>query len=182
VAEILLQRTQAETVAGFFPRFVKCFPSWKRLAEITEEELQEWFKPIGLWRRRAASLYTLANEMARRRGRFPRKRDEIEALPGIGQYIGNAVLLFCYGERHPLLDTNMARVLERYFGPRKLVDIRYDPYLQSLARDVVTGDNPALVNWAILDLAALVCVQKTPHCHECPLADGCRFARDQGST
>lgn len=31
----------------------------------------------------------------------------------------------------------MARVLERYFGPRKLADIRYDPYLQDLAtRDI----------------------------------------------
>lgn len=181
LAEILLQRTQAETVASFFPGFVKRFPSWKKLAEATEEELQECFKPIGLWRRRAASLNRLANEMAMRRGRFPREREKLEVLPGVGQYIANAVLMFCHGESQPLLDANMARVLERYFGPRKLVDIRYDPYLQSVAREVVTGDSARLVNWAVLDLAALVCEQKTPRCSVCPVVERCRFAREQGS-
>jgi A/G-specific adenine glycosylase len=182
LAELLLQRTQAETVAIFFPKFVKRFPSWRKLAKASEEELQEMFKPIGLWRRRSASLYKLANEIANKRGRFPREREELEALPGVGQYIANAVLMFCYGEPQPLLDASMARVLERYFGPRKLVDIRYDPYLQSLAKEVVDGDSPALVNWAMLDLAALVCTLTDPQCRICPLADGCRFARDQDST
>lgn len=176
IAEILLQRTQAETIRNFFPIFVKKYPSWKQLAKATEEELQEDFKPIGLWRRRAASLKSLADEMARRQGRFPRDREDIEALPGIGQYIANAVLLFCHNEAQPLLDASMARVLERYFGPRKLVDIRYDPYLQALAKKVVSGDGPAIINWAILDHAALVCQQKEPVCHSCTLNHECRYA------
>jgi A/G-specific adenine glycosylase len=179
LAEVLLQRTQAESVTSFFPRFVKRFPSWKRLAQATEKELQDWFKPIGLWRRRAASLHKLANEVAKRGGRFPRKREEIEAMPGIGQYIANAVLMFCHGEPQPLLDASMARVLERCFGPRKLVDIRYDPYLQSLAREVVAGDAAILVNWALLDLAALVCKREKPQCGICPIIDGCLYARER---
>lgn len=181
LAEVLLQRTQAETVASFFSVFVKHFPSWQKLAEATKEELQEYFKPIGLWRRRAASLVKLADEMAKRGGQFPRQRQEIEALPGIGQYIANAVLMFCHSDPQPLLDTNMARVLERYFGPRKLVDIRYDPYLQSLAKEVVTGDDATLVNWAILDLASLICRQKMPLCDICSLVDGCRFVKGRNS-
>ena len=32
VCEVLLQRTRAETVAKFFPLFIKDFPSWKSLA------------------------------------------------------------------------------------------------------------------------------------------------------
>ena len=75
--------------------------------------------------------------MAKRNGRFPSTRVEVEALPGVGQYITNATLLLCHGEAQPLLDVNMARVLERVFGPRKLVDIRYDPYLQNLAFEIV---------------------------------------------
>jgi len=64
----------------------------------------------------------------------------------------------------------MARVLERYFGPRKLADIRYDPYLQKLAHRVVDCEAPAAVNWAILDLAALVCKARGPRCSQCPLS------------
>jgi A/G-specific adenine glycosylase len=175
IAEVLLQRTQAGSVARFFRGFVRRFPSWAVLSTATEEELGEYLKAIGLWRRRAASIRLLAGEMAGRRGRFPRTREEVQALPGVGQYIANSILLFCHREAQPLLDVNMARVLERYFQPRKLADIRDDPYLQALARAVVSGEDPVAMNWAILDHAALVCKQRTPLCETCPVAAGCRY-------
>jgi A/G-specific adenine glycosylase len=112
--------------------------------------------------------------MKARRGRFPYTREDIEPLPGIGQYIANAVLLFCHGEAQPLLDANMARVLERYFGPRRLADIRYDPYLQVLAKRVVSCGDPISMNWAILDFASFVCALR-PKCEACPLKEACMF-------
>jgi A/G-specific adenine glycosylase len=173
IAEILLQRTRAETIAIFFKDFIQDFPSWKILSQADQEQLQHYLKPIGLWRRRASTLHSLAQEMARRNGRFPPTREEIEALPGIGQYIANAVLLFCHNIPQPLLDVNMARVLERVFGPRKLSDIRYDPYLQDLALNLVCCQSSKKINWAILDLAATICLIKNPRCNECPLSKIC---------
>jgi len=178
ITEILLQRTRAETVAGFFPQFIREYPSWRRLSRASIEDLQHYLKPIGLWRRRAVSIRKLALEMTKRNGRFPRERAEIEALPGIGQYNANAVLLFCHGEPQPLLDVNMARVLERVFGPRKLVDIRYDPYLQQLAMRVVQCKTPTKLNWAILDLASAICLPRKPRCSTCPLVTMCQWAHD----
>lgn len=96
-------------------------------------------------------------------------------LPGIGQYNANAVLLFYHHQAQPLLDSNMARVLERFFGPRQLADFRYDPYLQALALSVISHRGPAEMNWAILDLAALVCRLKSPSCERCPLALKCSY-------
>jgi len=177
VSEILLQRTRADTVAAFFPRFLKRFPGWGHLAAAGEEEMRAFLEPIGLWRRKASSLRALGQEMQRRKGRFPCTRTEIEALPGIGQYIANAILLLCHGQPQPLLDVNMARVLERIFGPRQMVDIRYDPYLQILARRVVGKGNPVKLNWAILDLAAMICTPRDPKCPQCPLVSTCKFAR-----
>ncbi|MGI9075491.1 MAG: hypothetical protein ACR2JB_30150 [Bryobacteraceae bacterium] len=176
IAEILLQRTRAETIATFYPAFLKRFPSWKALAQATEESLREYLQPIGLWRRRSRTLVALAQEMMRRRGIMPKDRTSIEALPGVGQYIANAVQLFAHGTPRPLLDVNMARVLERHFGPRQLVDIRYDPYLQDLAHDIVRRRSSAAVNWAILDLAARVCTIRTPSCSNCPLNNTCQYA------
>src|SRR5262245_38294356 len=71
LSEILLQRTRAETVGSFLPEFVQKFPSWKKLATASEQDLQSYFQPIGLWRRRASAVQKLAKEMARRSGRFP---------------------------------------------------------------------------------------------------------------
>jgi A/G-specific adenine glycosylase len=177
IAEFLLQRTRAETVSAYFSAFTSRFPSWKSLSEATVEEVADSLKPIGLWRRRSVSLTELAKEMTRRGGRFPASRHEVEALPGVGQYIASAIMIFSADQAEPLLDVNMARVLERVFGPRKLVDIRYDPYLQDLARRVVRSSESKRLNWAILDLAALVCTTRAPRCDRCPLKRSCRFFR-----
>ena len=175
VAEILLQRTRANVVGVFLPVFLDRFPSWEALSHASEREIGTLLQPLGLWRRRAKSLKKLAIEMSLRKGHFPRTRTEIESLPGVGQYIASAVLLFSRGAAEPLLDVNMARVLERYFGPRTLVDIRYDPFLQNLARLVLSKADAVALNWAILDLAALVCTSRTPLCGECPLRSACLY-------
>ena len=180
VVEMLLQRTRAETVAAHFPGFIEEYPSWRALCGASLGRLRRHVQPLGLWRRRAISLKALAKEMSARNGRFPKSREEIEQLPGVGQYIANSILLLCHGRPEPLLDVNMARVLERVFGPRKLADIRYDPYLQSLAKKVVRCRSAREINWAILDLAATVCLPRRPRCQECPASSLCTFRRDQG--
>jgi A/G-specific adenine glycosylase len=176
VSEVLLQRTRAETVAEFYPRFVKRFPGWNHLALSTGQDLRKFLEPIGLWRQRSVSLRALAQEMQSRRGRLPATREEIESLPGVGQYIASAAMVFCQGGREPLLDVNMARVLERCFRPRKLVDIRYDPWLQALARAAVNHRRAREINWAVLDLAAAICTIRNPRCDICPLRSCCRYA------
>jgi len=175
IAEVLLQRTQAETVSRFYPRFIKKFPSWKSLTKARKKDLQVFLKPIGLWRQRANAIKNLSAEMAKRNGRFPKTREEIEKIPAVGQYIANAVLMFCHGQPQPLLDVNMARVLERFFGPRKLADIRYDPYLQKLARDVLPKRRFKEFNWAILDFAALICKPRNSFCDKCCLSQRCNY-------
>ena len=149
IAEVLLQRTRAETVAEFFPIFVTRYPSWSQLAMADEHELIALIRPVGLWRRRSTTLMNLAREMVKRNGRFPKDREQLEALPGVGQYIASSIMLLCHNNPQPLLDANMARVLERYFGPRKLSDIRYDPYLQHLAKTVVDCSDSIALNWAV---------------------------------
>lgn len=182
IAEVLLQRTKAETIATFFPFFIKQYPSWKSLSSVNKTRLKKDLKPIGLWKRRSDTLKRLSTVMAKRGGRFPRTRVEIEELPGVGQYIANAILMFCQDEPQPLLDVNMARVLERFFGPRKLADIRYDPYLQKLAREVLPKKRYKEFNWAILDFASIICRVHRPFCNKCCLESKCRSSRCESRT
>lgn len=187
VAEVLLQRTKADAVNRMFADFISRYPSWPKLAEASAKDLENMLKPLGLWKRRAVSLQALAAIMATRRGRYPKSRAEVESLPGVGQYICNAILMFDQGRCEALLDINLARVLERVFGPRKLSDIRYDPYLQKLALGMVQNEIPSRVNWAFLDLASLICTIRAPKCEVCPLKGDCcyaqtaRFASDSAS-
>lgn len=180
ISEVLLQRTRAETVAAFFPKFLASFPSWSELNQASERKLQAQLKPIGLWRRRATSIKRLACAMTALNGAFPTCPADLSTLPSVGQYVGNAVMLFAHRRPAPLLDSGMARVLERFFGPRKLADIRDDPYLQALSHAVV-AKSPITTNWALLDFAALVCAPK-PKCGDCPLSSHCQFVRGRGQS
>lgn len=182
VVEVLLQRTQAGTVERFFSGFIRRFRSWSDVSAASIEDLAEVLRPIGLWRRRAGALKALASEMVRRRGVFPIHRRQIEALPAVGQYMASAVLLFAHRRPEPLLDANMARVLERVFESRRLADIRYDVWLQALARALVRSEQPAELNWAVLDVAALCCRHSKPACADCPLKPKCNYFAERAAS
>lgn len=175
--EVLLQRTTASAVAGFYEAFFARFPGWDQLAAAPTESLEEFLKPLGLWRRRAASLIGLARYARDNSGDFPADPADHAAIPAVGQYVSNAILMFQHGHSAPLIDANMARVIERFLRPRRLVDIRHDPWLQEAARWLVRGRGPEATNWAVLDFAAVVCKARVPICPSCPVRSRCSFYR-----
>lgn len=172
--EVLLQRTRAEVVAAIFCSFFQRYPTWNALAGSELLELEEVLRPLGLWRRRAQSLKSLATYAAGHDGVFPSVESELRSVPAVGQYVANAVLMFQHGQARPLVDVNMARVLERFVRPRRLADIRYDPWLQAASHWLVRTGDPREVNWAVLDFAALVCRARQPNCLECPVKARCK--------
>lgn len=175
VSEILLQRTSAQAVSETVTHFLKEFPSWEALSDAEVEEIGKLIEPLGLWRRRSKRLKELGAAMVNREGELPTTRQELERLPGIGQYIANAILLLCFGKAEPLLDSNMARVLERVFEERELSDIRDDPFLQQLSRRLIGEREAVKLNFAILDLGGTVCRPRSPRCDECPLSQHCTY-------
>jgi A/G-specific adenine glycosylase len=175
IAEIFLQRTKAETVNRFLSQFFKAYSNWEKLGAATEEELQIALKPIGLYKQRAKRLFKLTQEIKARSGQLPTERNQVEELSMMGQYLTNAYELYILKKKAPLLDVNMARLLERFFGERKMADIRHDPYLQTLAYRVVNVENSKELNWAILDFAALVCKKNNPRCPDCLFKSRCKY-------
>lgn len=171
--EVLLQRTRAETVAGFYQGFFERFPSWQELADAPADELEEFLKPIGLWKRRSASLRALAAYAAEHGGSFPSSYEDLLKVPAVGQYVAHAILMFQHEKRFPLIDVNMARVVERFVRPRKLADIRHDPWLQEASKWLVHSGNPRIVNWAVLDFASLTCRSRNPSCSSCMVSRRC---------
>lgn len=175
IAEVLLQRTKAETIAKFYILFLKTYPTWESLKRTRVKTLEKVLSPIGLYKQRSMLLKKLAEEMVKLNGILPKKKEEIEKLPFAGQYITNAILQYIFNKPAPLLDVNMSRVLERFFGSRELEDIRHDPYLQDLAWRVVEHSDSKKINWGVLDFASLVCKSNKPICDECPIKNRCNY-------
>jgi A/G-specific adenine glycosylase len=171
VVEILLKQTRAPAVERIWSAFFASFPEWAALAEAHTSEIEAVIRPLGLWRQRAEALRSLASIMRSRE--FSTEPDELHALPGVGDYVASAILLFAHQQRRPLLDVNMARVLERLFGTRRQADIRRDKALRALATSLVDHQECATLNWAVLDLGAVVCAARTTSCARCPLEHLC---------
>lgn len=177
LAEILLQQTQAGRVEKFLDEFFCRYPTLESIASEDEEQLALVLAPLGLQNRRARRIKQLVTVLLENGGQVPRTRDGLLGLPGVGQYVANAYLCVAHGLALPSLDVNMARILERLFGPRQLVDIRYDPHLRETSNLVVqSAGDPRLVNWAMLDLGALYCTARAPKCEHCPLNSCCMTA------
>ena len=170
VTEILLQQTTAAAVAKLYGPFYDQFPTWQALNAASEGELSASLKVLGLVNQRTKRLKQLAAWVAGHGWRLPATRGELETVPGIGQYVASALLAVKYGEPEPLLDVNMARVLERFFGVRELADIRDDPWLQTTSRRTLPGK---AMGWATLDFAATICLARAPRCNECRLRERC---------
>jgi len=175
ISEFLLKRTTAKSDSDLYYKFTNKYPNWKALSNITETELQEDLKPIGLWKQRAKSLKDLSKEMIKRNGKFPNQRKDLEALPGIGLYIASSILLFYFKQKEPLLDSNMARVIQRYTGLKTSNNISADKELYKIACDFVNVDDPIAINWSILDFSAKVCNYRLPDCNNCPLTLECSY-------
>lgn len=183
IAEILLQRTRSDSVVRHYEAFLSKYNSWTVIVNTSIDELQEDLKPLGLWRQKSLALNSLATAIIENGGTLPINRADLENLPAIGQYIANAILVSFDQEPAPLMDVNMARVLERVFGPRNLADIRDDPYLQTLSRKLLQkSESPLPLNWAILDLGGLICTARNPNCKLCPLNRYCQHYNQHATT
>jgi A/G-specific adenine glycosylase len=81
-------------------------------AEPAGEAIRQWGR-LG-YPRRALRLHEAAKAITDRHGGLvPADLDELLALPGVGAYTARAVASFAYGRRHPVVDTNVRRVVAR---------------------------------------------------------------------
>ena len=114
-AEFFLQRTGAEQAASVFKVFIKRFPSLKAATSAEPRRIKKLMKPLGLNHRADAFVIALSQLGRDQHGKMPNRADRFLTLHGVGKYIARATLSFGYGKRVGILDSNVARVLARYF-------------------------------------------------------------------
>ncbi len=193
VSEFMLQQTQVNRVADYYPRFLARFPDLASLARAPARQVREAWEGLGYYAR-ASHLHALARSVARSgSGTLPRDPDELVKLPGIGPYTAGAVATFAYEQPVPAVDTNVARVIRRvFFGeplarrparghgpqPKPPVAARRSllPRIWQLARVLVpkNGKRAWRFNQAMMELGAVICVARRPRCPRCPVQSACR--------
>jgi A/G-specific adenine glycosylase len=174
VAEVLLQRSRGITVAKVYDELFRRWPDPEHLARAREASIAAVIRPLGLVRR-AATLRALANEIVAI-GEVPPQVERLTQLPGVGRYAAGATLAVAFDEPAPVVDGVTARVYRRYFGSHTELPASADQDLWLLVREASPKRAVREWNWAVLDLASMVCLPKVPKCAECPLRDHCSWA------
>jgi A/G-specific adenine glycosylase len=180
ISEIMLQQTRVAAVIPYFEKFCATFPDIKTLAQAKESEVLRLWSGLGYYSR-ARNMQAAAQQIVRDHGgTFPTEPEKIRALRGIGAYTTNAILSIAFGEKHAVLDGNVARVVARLIAIRG--DLRESAnwsLLQKTADTLLAHKSPGNWNQAMMELGATICTPRAPQCLICPVEKFCR-ARQLG--
>lgn len=174
VSEIMLQQTQVDRVVDFYRRWLKQFPTWKKLSSASNAQVIHAWAGLG-YNRRALTLRDVARHVVE--NGLPDSEEDWLAIKGIGPYTAAAVSAFAQRRRTLPIDTNIRRVLGRLLLGKPFPTLADDETIRFkadaiLPRRVAYWDVPQ----AIFDLATSICT-KNPACVSCPLRRECKAAK-----
>ncbi len=132
VSEVMLQQTQVERVIPFYKKFIKKFPTVRRLAAAPLSDVLKIWQGLG-YNRRAKMLHQAAKEFPRFDLRARSDLAEIlDKLPGVGPYTARAIVAFAYNQDVVFVETNIrTAVIHHFFAKRKKVsDVEIEKILQ----------------------------------------------------
>jgi len=182
LSEVMLQQTPVARVVPAWQAWLERWPGPADLAAASPGDAVRMWGRLG-YPRRALRLHACALALVERHGgRVPSDVEALLALPGVGAYTARAVAAFAFGQRVPVVDTNVRRVLAR------AVEGRGAAGPPATARDLAAAEallpageaRAARVSVALMELGALVCTARAPRCPECPVATRCAW-RSAGS-
>ena len=174
ISEIMLQQTQVATVIDYYNRFVKRFPTVKKLADARESDILKLWEGLGYYRR-ARQMHAAAKVIVdKHHGEFPIDFEEVLALPGIGRYTAGAILSISLDQQLPILEGNTIRLFARLMmmksNPRTTANQNaLWEFSQSLLPRKRCGD----FNQALMELGSEICRPKQPGCLLCPIGNLC---------
>lgn len=173
VSEIMLQQTQVSRVIGYYERFLKKFPTVEKLAKANWSEFLPYYEGLGYYSRGRNMLKTAKLVVGQHGGVFPKSKEELMRLPGIGEYTASAILSFAYGSTHLAWDTNLKRVVGRFFYGSK------QEVIDKEALEKKFKSPAKKMNAALMDFGSSICTAR-PKCSNCPLAKQCAYFKTQG--
>src|SRR4051812_39895703 len=151
----MLQQTRVAAVIPYYERFLSRFPDVNSLATASETDLLAHWAGLGYYYR-ARNLQKAAQRVSEAGG-FPSSLEEIQSLPGIGEYTAAAVASIAFDLPHPVVDGNVYRVLSRVLRDgTNIASGAARKHFTTLADPLLDRKRPGDFNQAVMELGATV--------------------------
>ena len=142
------------------------------MLKLGEAKLTEQIKTIGLFRTKAKNIMKMAALLVEEhKGKVPKSREALEALPGVGRKTANVVLNEAFGIATIAVDTHIFRVSNRTgLAPGK-TPLKVE---EALLERVPNRYKKQAHHWLILH-GRYTCVARKPKCGKCLIRAQCTY-------
>jgi A/G-specific adenine glycosylase len=176
VAELMLKKTRADNASNVYTKFLELFPTPNSVLSASDADIETILQPLGLINQRKKAFFSIFTTIKNKyNGRIPSCKKDLKELPYVGDYTINAVLCFGFNKKVPIVDVNVTRICQRFFGVSAYGDPRVDTHIWELLEKIIPKTRYREFNLALLDFGALVCTSKKPKCESCILNKKCIF-------
>jgi endonuclease-3 len=173
VTTMLSQRTKDENTFMASERLFSVVTTPEELLRLTDNEIEELIHPSGTFRRKAKRIREVSRILVEEYpSSFPRKREELMGLPGVGPKTADVVLSYGLGKPFIAVDVHV-EVCSKRLG---LVqpEAKYEEIRKTLESLVPVKDR-YLVNLGLVNFGREICRTRNPKCPECKLSAVCDF-------
>jgi endonuclease III len=172
VAVILSAQATDRSVNQATARLYAVARTPEAMAALGESGIAPYIRSIGLWATKAKNVAATSRLLLERHsGEVPRRREDLEALPGVGRKTANVVLNTAFGEPTMAVDTHIFRVANRSgLATGRNVRAVEERLLKVVPAEFLRDAH----HWLILH-GRYTCKARKPECAACPIVDLCEY-------
>jgi endonuclease-3 len=173
VAVILSAQCTDKRVNMVTPPLSEAYPDARAMAKASVEDIYGYIKSVSYPNNKSRHLSAMARTLVEMfDGVVPSDVDDLQKLQGVGRKTANVIASVIFNKPTMAVDTHVFRVANRI----GLTTNSKTP-LQTemvLTKNIPEEKIPIAHHWLILH-GRYVCIARKPKCHECGIAEVCRY-------
>jgi endonuclease-3 len=176
VSTMLAAQSTDKRVNMITPDLFKNYPDAASMRQLSEEELREYIKTVGLYKAKAKNILATSRILAEEyNGDIPSTREELMKLPGVGRKTANVVLSIAKNVPAIAVDTHVFRVSNR-------IGLAHADNVLETEKQLM--ENISKEKWSdahhwLIWHGRKICRARNPMCDQCPLNHLCLHAKNQ---
>jgi endonuclease-3 len=172
VATILSAQTTDKKVNEVTKDLFIDYPDLDAFLTLTNDELEERIKQIGLYRNKSKNLILMFRQLKEKfDGEVPKTMEEIMSLAGAGRKTANVVLSNAFDVPSIAVDTHVFRVSNRLDLANSENVLKVEMQLQ----EQIPKKEWTLMHHLLIFHGRRCCTARNPKCAECPLNEVCKY-------
>lgn len=172
VATILSAQTTDKKVNEVTESLFRDYPDVDAFLKITNDELEERIKQIGLYRNKSKNIILMVRQLKEKfNGEVPQTMEGITSLAGAGRKTANVVLSNAFGVPSIAVDTHVFRVSNRLGLAHSENVLEVEKQLQK----ELPKKEWTLMHHVLIFHGRRCCTARKPKCEECPVNGLCEY-------